>query len=127
MLTSLEPAELAAIKIAEQAVRVLPQVPCNHAFPLLQLLNMRTETMELNGEETKVISFKIEMRTGCFDTTNEDLTCWADLLFHLVCDDFGIKCTMAKVEYHPYEQHFVRALFTAEGDENGQIQITPIT
>lgn len=127
MLISLDTVELAAIKIAEQAVRVLPQIPCNHAFPLFQLLGMRTETMEINGEETKVVSFEIGMRTGCFDTINEESTSQAKFLFHLVCEDSGIKCTMAKLEYMITEKQFKRVLFTYEGDENGQIKITPIT
>ncbi len=101
--------ELAAIKIAEQAVRVLPEQPCLYPFPFLCLLDFesREENTEEDEEDITTVTFRAQMSRGCFSSLHQDRSCWPEFVLHMVENDSGsLGCNSAQVRYESLKDQF---------------------
>jgi len=125
MKASLTAEELLAIRVAEQAIRVLPEKPCLQAFPFLNLIDLTSYDDNNGEEEISIVSFKVQMHEGCFSRVNEDLSSWPKFLFHIIFHDdstWGVK--YAHAEFMLSESTFGQIEFNATIGEEGEIIIS---
>jgi hypothetical protein len=128
MNITLDPAELIALAIAQQAVRALPVKPNLHSFPFLGINDLQVTEKDDEYLPSKwTVSFMAEMHSGTFFEDYDGASCPKFVID--ICYDKNNStyyCESGHIEFDVAENRFDMLDFNATVGENGEILITRV-